>query len=55
MGKQSAPLAKTYGIDVNRFNSTRMQGSDVERVVTSGKDKGKTAIFDANKNFKGFK
>lgn len=57
MGKQNAPLAKTYGIDVDKFNATKMnaRGQDVERAFTSGPHKGKIGIFDSNKNFKGFK
>jgi hypothetical protein len=55
MGKGNAPLAKTFGIDVDKFNATKMKGSDQERVITRGPDKGKTAIFDSNKNFKGYK
>lgn len=58
MGKQEAPMAKAYGIDINKFNDTRMapKGQGVERVFKSGPDKGRIGIFDENtKKFLGYK
>lgn len=58
MGKREAPLAKAYGIDINKFNSTKMEpkGQSVERVFTTGPDKGRTGLFDENsKKFLGYK
>lgn len=58
LGKQNAPLAKTYGIDLNRFNATKMNPSSppVERAIVSGPNQGKVGLFDPNtKQFLGYK
>lgn len=53
--KKQAPLAKTNGIDINRFNSTKGMGSvgsPVERITKDGK----RALFDpSTKRFLGYK
>ncbi len=58
MGKMEAPLAKSNGIDITRFDMTKPQPSNtqVERVINNGPHAGKIGVFDGNtKAFLGFK